>query len=270
MRNKLEQACVRMRRDCLLMAEAAGSTGLHFGGSLSLIEIVATLYLDVMNISKDKMNDPLRDRLILSKGHGVPAVYAALHQMGVISEEELSTFKTDDTRLYGHPCMNPELGIEMSSGSLGQGLSQGVGMALALRHQNNDSSRVFVILGDGECDEGSVWEAAMSAAKFRLNNLVAVVDRNQIQYDGETETVMPLQQFEDKWHSFEWDVLTIDGHDLVQCHEAFSARSEKPLVVIANTIKGKGISFMEGVPTWHHATMNKAQREQAWEELGND
>ena len=270
MSRDLQQICAKMRRDCITMADAAGSTGLHFGGSLSLIEIVATLYLDVMNINKDKLADPYRDRLILSKGHGVPAVYAVLHQMGVISYEELGTFKTDDTRLYGHPCMNPDLGIEMSSGSLGQGLSQGVGMALALRYQGNNASRVFVILGDGECDEGSVWEAAMSATKFQLNNLVAIVDKNQIQYDGETETVMPLQQFEDKWRSFGWEVLIIDGHDLEQCHKAFSTKSTKPIVVIANTVKGKGISFMESVPAWHHATMNKAQREQAREELGND
>lgn len=259
-----------MRRDCIIMADAAGDCGLHFGGSLSLIEIIAALYLDVMNLGQNQFVSEDRDRLILSKGHGVPAVYAALHQRGIVSDEELSTFKADVTELYGHPCMNQRLGIEFSTGSLGQGLSLGVGVALSLKKRGNIKPRVYVILGDGECDEGSVWEAAMSASKFGLNNIRVIVDQNKIQYDGNTEDIMPLQSLEEKWESFGWNVAKIDGHDIEQCKNAFLRETVKPLIILANTIKGKGISFMEGDPLWHHAKMSKEQRRQAWEELQDD
>lgn len=266
-REELEYACKQMRKDCLIMADAAGNSGLHFGGTLSMIEIVAALYLDVINTGKPVFQSEDRDRVIISKGHGVPAVYAVLEQMGILTQDELRTFKADHTELYGHPCVNSKLGIEFSSGSLGQGLSLGVGTAMALRLKNNSSSKVYVILGDGECDEGSVWEAAMSAAKYNLNNLVAIIDQNKIQYDGMTEEIMPLESLQDKWKSFGWECKVIDGHDVVQCKEAFSSDANKPKVVIAQTVKGKGISFMEGVHSWHHAVMTKSQREQAWEEL---
>lgn len=265
-----ETLCKDMRRDCLIMADSAGSAGLHFGGSLSLIEIIAALYFGVMNINGDALDDEARDRLILSKGHGVPAIYAALHQMGVLSDQDLSLFKADETELFGHPCVNSKLGIEFSSGSLGQGLSQGVGCALALKYKGNYNSRVFVILGDGECDEGSVWEAAMAASKFKLNNLIAIVDENKIQYDGKTEDIMPLTSLEKKWKSFGWMVKTIDGHDVYECQTAFNDQHDSPMVVIAQTIKGKGITFMENDPHWHHAKLTKSQRQQAWEELEDD
>lgn len=269
--NKSEwnELCKNMRKDCIIMADSAGDSGLHFGGSLSIIEIVATLYFKVMNINKSLLEDERRDRLILSKGHGVPAIYAALHQMGILSDEDIASFKSDNTNLYGHPSMNSRIGIEFSSGSLGQGLSQGVGCALGLKYKKNTDSRVFVILGDGECDEGSIWEAAMAASKFELDNLVAIIDENHIQYDGATEKIMPLSPLEEKWKSFGWDVKVINGHDVCECQRAFAETYSRPAVVIAKTIKGKGISFMENDPHWHHAKLTKSQRKQAWEELIN-
>lgn len=264
---ELKQACVEMRQDVMKMAKAAGSSGAHFGGTLSMIEIAAALYLEVMNISKDLLEAEERDRFILSKGHGVPAVYAALKQLGILTPEQLDTFKQNETILYGHPCMNAKIGIEYSTGSLGQGLSLGVGAALAMRHKKNETSRVFVVLGDGECDEGSIWEAAMSASQFELHNLVVIIDRNKLQYDGSTEEVLKLESLEEKWNSFGWETITIDGHSVEECCEAFSKRTEKPLVVIAQTIKGKGISFMENDPTWHHKKMSTAQEAQAMEEI---
>ncbi len=266
----LKDVCLKMRQDCLVMAEAAGSSGMHFGGTLSMIEIIAVLYLQVMKITPDYLNDEKRDRAIISKGHGIPAVYAVLHQAGIITDDELKTFKQNETELYGHPSKNKRLCIEFSSGSLGQGLSLGVGTAIALLRKNNNNSRVFVILGDGECDEGSVWEAAMSAAKFNLNNLVAVIDKNKIQYDGDTEEIMPLLSLSDKWKSFGWNTLSIDGHNIIECEQALSTRYSKPTVIIANTVKGKGISFMENNPEWHHRQMTKTQAAQAWQELNGE
>lgn len=267
---ELNHMCAEMRRDVLRMAKAAGNSGAHFGGTLSMIEIAAALYAEVMNISKELLHSEERDRFILSKGHGVPAVYAAMKQVGILSEEELDTFKKDETRLYGHPCMDAEIGIEYSTGSLGQGLSLAVGAALGMRHKNNHTSRVFVVLGDGECDEGSVWEAAMAAAQFSLNNVVAIVDRNHLQYDGDTETILKLESLEEKWKSFGWDVRCIDGHDVAACCAAFSGRTDRPLAVIADTVKGKGISFMENDPSWHHKKMSSTQELQAMEEMAHD
>lgn len=267
---ELHTMCRNMRADCLTMAKAAGKQGFHFGAALSLIEIIAVLYTKVVKID---FNNPMweeRDRVILSKGHGVPAYYATLHQLKIISDETLDTFKTDNTTLYGHPSINQELGIEVATGSLGQGLSLGVGMALALVSKKNASSRVFVILGDGECNEGSVWEAAMSAAKYQLKNITVIIDCNGLQYDGETSKVMPLDELETKWSSFGWSVNKIDGHDVEACYEALKDGLDKPQVIIANTIKGKGISFMENNYTWHHGIMTGVQEEQAWKEVMRD
>ncbi len=268
--DRLKSVCKNMRKDCLIMAKAAGNQGFHFGATLSVIEITAVLYLEVMNIGRELFKEEQRDRFILSKGHGVPAVYAALKQMGVISEYDLHTFKGNDTVLYGHPSMNESLGIEFSSGSLGQGLSYAVGTALALKRKGNETSRVFTLLGDGECNEGAVWEAALSAAKYGLNNITAVIDCNHLQYDGTTGEVMPMDSMAEKWSSFGWEVISIDGHDIIQCHEALIKRTSKPTVIIADTVKGKGISFMENVPSWHHGIMTKEQEEQAMREVMQD
>lgn len=269
-RNMLERHCREMRKDCLVMAKAAGGEGFHFGASLSIIEIVAVLYLRVMHIGKHLFRSEERDRFILSKGHGVPAIYAVLERMNVLSQEDLLTFKKEGSALSGHPCRNESLGIDFSSGSLGQGLSYGVGVALALKRKGNENARVFVLLGDGECDEGSVWEAAMAAAKYRLNHLVVIVDRNGMQYDGETEQVMPIESLEEKWKAFGWDAWGVDGHDTEQLKRAFRKESDRPRAIIAHTVKGKGISFMEHEGQWHHGMMTAAQEEQAWKEVVGD
>ncbi len=263
----LKEICCNMRRDCIIMSKAAGKQGFHFGGTLSMIEIVASLYFAVMNTGKDLLNDENRDRLILSKGHGVPAIYAALEQMGVLSQNDLQTFKNDDTVLYGHPSKNLNLGIECSSGSLGQGLSFAVGVSLALKRKGNNTSKIFVILGDGECNEGSVWEAALSASKYHLDNLVAIIDYNHLQYDGNTENILPMNPMIEKWESFGWKTAFIDGHNIEQCCSYFSEKVDKPYVIIADTVKGRGISFMENVPSWHYGIMTKAQEEQAMKEV---
>lgn len=259
-----------MRKDCLRMAQASGTNGMHFGGTLSMIEIAAALYLGIGNIFVDEKCYEKRNRIIISKGHGIPAVYAALKQIGKITEEELLRFKSGEGELYAHPAMNKRLGVEFSSGSLGQGLSLGVGCALALRQKGIKESRVYVVLGDGECNEGSVWEAALSAKKYDLNQLCAIIDRNGMQYDGETDQVLPIEPLSKKWESFGWHVLTVDGHDPEACREAFITKTDKPLAVIANTIKGKGISFMENEPKWHFGQLTTKQFEKAWKEIADD
>lgn len=256
-----------MRKDIIKMGYASGSTGAHFGGGLSLVEIMAVLYGKIMNFNKENPTDEKRDRLILSKGHGIMAQYAALKQLGLLSANDLLTFKNNNSFLPAHPSMNPKLGIEFSSGSLGQGLSLGVGTAIALRQKGNINSRVFVILGDGECDEGTIWEAAMSAAHYKLNNLIAIIDRNHLQYDGNTEDIMPLNDLEFKWKAFGWKTIKCDGHNQEELIQTLSSQYEQPLVIIANTIKGKGISFMENKPQWHNGVLTKSMYEIALTEL---
>lgn len=256
-----------MRSDLLHMALAAKNQGAHLGGSLSLVEIMAALYDGVMNFDAKNPTAKNRDRLILSKGHGVMAQYAALKQTGLLTANDLLTYKADETKAPAHPSLNLQAGIEFSSGSLGQGLSLGVGTALALKRKNNTASRVFVILGDGECDEGSIWEAAMTAAHYRLDNLVAIIDRNHLQYDGNTETVLPLEDFSAKWRSFGWNVAECDGHSVKEITAALSGKQDKPFALIANTVKGKGVSFMENMPQWHNGVLTQKLFEQAMAEV---
>lgn len=260
-------ASKEMRRDVIRMTYSAGNNGAHVGGALSMIEIMAALYLGVMKYDIHNPADEARDRFILSKGHGVMAQYAALKQIGMLTDEELMTFKKNDTFLFAHPSMNIEKGIEFSSGSLGQGLSLGVGTALALKRKANETSRVFVLLGDGECNEGSVWEAAASAAHYKLNNLTAIIDENRLQYDGATDEILSMGSYADKWTSFGWDAVSVDGHSIEQLLEALSKKKEKPLAVIARTVKGKGVSFMENNPHWHNGRLTQQQYEQAMAEV---
>jgi len=260
-------AAVRqMRRYALQMSLAAGPVGAHLGGGLSMMEITSVLYFGVLRYD---VRNPLweqRDRFILSKGHGALAYYAALCLAGFIDEKDLATFKCNDTHLTGHPHMDLQRGIEFSSGSLGQGLSLGVGSALALRSRANETSRVFVLVGDGEINEGSVWEAAMSAAHFNLSNLVVIVDKNGLQYDGITEDVMDLGDLAAKWESFGWMALNVDGHDIAALLGALETPHDKPLAIIARTVKGKGVSFMENNRAWHHCRLTQAQFDQAMAE----
>ncbi len=259
--------CREMRKDILKMALAAKREGGHLGGSLSAVEILAALYGGAMRFDPKSPADETRDRFIFSKGHGVMAQYAAYRQIGLLTEEQILTYKQSGSVVTAHPSLNPDLGVEFSSGSLGQGLSQGVGVALALKRKGNLASRVFVLLGDGECDEGSVWEAAMAAASYRLGNLVAIVDKNGLQYDGDTEKVLALDDLAAKWSAFGWDAVDVDGHDVAKLLEAFSTRGDKPLAVIAHTVKGKGVSFMENAPAWHHSILTQRQFDQAMAEL---
>lgn len=255
-----ELICKRIRKDILVMTKSTGSTGAHIGGAMSLVEILFSAYFCNFDYKED--------HVILSKGHGIMALYGVFNQLGLLEEGELDTFKNDDTRLYAHPSLGTGLPIEFASGSLGQGLSLGVGEALADK-MNGLAKKTIVVLGDGECDEGQIWEAAMSASHFSLNNLIVVVDCNKIQYDGQTQQIMNLEPFDKKWESFGWKTLIVDGHSINQLNMAFNSTDEsKPLVILASTIKGKGVSFMEGNPSWHNHTLSQEQYDLAIKELG--
>lgn len=259
----VEQMALNMRHRILDMSlRCEGPT--HLGGGLSLVEIMAVLYGAVMNI---RPNDPHwedRDRFILSKGHGVLALYTALAEVGLISEDEFKTFKENDSNLISHPVMNLDLGIESSNGSLGQGLSMAVGLAWAARRKGKSHS-IYVVMGDGECNEGSVWEAAMSAAQFKLGNLVAVVDNNNFQSDGASEEIISASDLSSKWRSFGWNVVDVDGHDVEKLLEILSNVNspEMPTCVVAHTTKGKGVDFMENNNEWHHNRLTQASYEKA-------
>ena len=243
-------------------------TSAHFGGGLSMVEILTALYGHVLNY---KVEDPRwedRDRFILSKGHGVLGFYAALNIFGFIGKKEIESFQQNESEFIAHPIMDLDYGIESSNGSLGHGLSLGVGIALASRLKNKNF-RVYVMLGDGECNEGSVWEAVMSASHFNLSNLIAIVDRNSMQNDGHSEDVMSFDSLESAWKGFGWTVRSIDGHNFSELIHNLNPdkSSNKPTVLIANTIKGKGISFMENIPAWHHGSLTKETYEAAIQEL---
>lgn len=257
-----------MRKKSIELTYQMGNKGAHIGGGLSLIEIMAVLYMDVLKYDLANMTDEMRDRVIFSKGHGTLALYTAMQCAGIITETELNTYKQDDSEVTAHPSVNPKWGIEFSSGSLGQGLSLAVGVALGLRRKQNNTSKVYVVLGDGECDEGSIWEAAASASHYGLNNIIAIVDRNKLQYDGATEEVLNMDPMEEKWKSFGWQVRKTDGHDIDALKDAFYVDNKRPYVILADTIKGKGVSFMENNPLWHNGRLSLKQYEQAMEELG--
>jgi transketolase len=262
MRLKLEtlsQMADEIRLDCLRMGLNTGVNGAHFGGGLSLVEIMAVLYGHVMRIDPSKPRWEERDRFILSKGHGAMAYYAALKQVGFVTDEELMTFKSNDTFLYGHPSMNVERGIEFSSGSLGLGLALGVGTALGLRLKDIDQPRVYVLLGDGECNEGSVWESAISAAHFGLTNLTVVIDKNGLQYDGATESILNMGDLARKFESFGWSAFVVNGHDIGELLTVFENRTDRPIAIVANTVKGKGVPYMENNAVWHHNRLSQKQ-----------
>jgi len=266
--NSIFEMSRRMRQKVLKMSLAAGSDSSHFGGGLSIIEIIATLYGSIMQIDKNNPQWTERDRFILSKGHGCLGYYAALAEVGYISEEDLLNFEKTGGFLYGHPVMKRDIGIDFSNGSLGMGLSLGNGVALAGKKRNIDYD-VYVIMGDGECNEGSIWEAAMSASHYKLNNLIGIVDKNNFQQTGSNSEIMSVGDLAGKWKSFGWDVLEVDGHNIGELYDAFSSDkpSNSPTVIIAKTVKGKGFSFSENNNAWHHAPLSKSQYEAALEEL---
>ena len=255
----------QIRKDIVEMTYAIGTSGTHIGGSLSMVELITVLYNDFLLYDKNNMQNENRDRFILSKGHGAMAMYAIMHRVGILSDEEIATFKKDGTLYATHPLMNLEKGIEFSTGSLGHGLSLGVGSAIALKLKNNKESKVVVMMGDGECDEGSIWEAAMSAHHYNLDNLILIIDRNHLQLDGEINTIMNLISLENKFKSFGWDVSRIkNGHNVEEIYDVLSdvrQKQKSPHVVIAETIKGKGVSFIENKYNWHIGVLSKDQYE---------
>lgn len=263
----LERMAQRLRHHVITMTATAGSG--HPGGSLSAADIVSALYFKVMHHDPKSPQHPERDRFILSKGHAAPVLYAALAESGYFPVAELSTLRKLDSRLQGHTDRTLTPGVEMSAGSLGQGLSFGIGVALAARLDSRNY-QVYVLLGDGECDEGQIWEAAMAAAHFKIDNLVAIVDHNKQQLDGWNRDIMNLEPLAEKWHAFNWHVIEINGHDFNQILTALEEAKQikgKPAVIIAHTIKGKGVSFMENNIEFHGKAPTPEEADNALKEL---
>ena len=265
---ELQDMARRMRRNVLAMSLRAGKLRAHIASGLSMVDICAVLYGSVMRIDPNNPFWNLRDRFLLSKGHGSLGLYTALAEAGFLTQQELELFELSEGILPVHPAMNIEKGIEISSGSLGLGLSVGIGIALAGRKSQLDY-RTYVLMGDGECNEGSVWEAAAAAAHFRLSNLTAIVDCNGLQSDGLCSAVMNMHSHEEKWRSFGWEPRCVDGHDIEALYDVFTTLqiTDKPIAVIASTVKGKGISFMENNNDWHHNALSPEQYAEAIEEL---
>lgn len=265
---KLEQTALNVRRHVVKMVYTAGSG--HPGGSLSSADIITALYFHIMRHDPKNPKWEERDRFVLSKGHAAPALYAAMAESGYFPVEELLTLRKLGSRLQGHPSMQKLPGVEASTGSLGQGLSVANGMAIAAK-LDRKLYRIYVLLGDGESDCGQVWEGAMSAAHYKLDNVTAFLDRNMLQIDGHTERVMSLEPLAFKWKSFGWHVHEINGHNFNEILSSAEEAKEikgKPTMIIAHTIKGKGISFMEGAVGFHGKAPNREQYEQAMKELG--
>lgn len=264
----IEKICHDVRIDIIKMLKAAGSG--HPGGALSAVELLTTLYFDTMRVNPENPKDPDRDRLIVSKGHISVGYYAVLAERGYFPKEELLDYKKPWSKFPGHPDMNKLSGVDMTTGSLGQGLSVANGIAIAGKYDSKDY-RVYVLLGDGEIQEGMVWEAAMAAAHYKLDNIIAFVDRNRLQIDGDTETIMALEPLADKWRSFGWHVDEIDGHNVDAIKGAIEqaqAVKGKPSMIIAQTIKGKGVSYMENKVEWHGKAPSNDLCDQALKELG--
>jgi transketolase len=263
---QLNNICHEMKLKALDMALGTGNNGAHIGGGFSAMEIFATLY-SVANVSD--MSNEARDRIIVSKGHCVLAYYTALWKYGFISESELQDFDKNGTGLYGHPHRNLNRGIEFSGGSLGLGLSYAVGVAIACK-KKDISNKIYVIVGDGECDEGIVWESLMSIANFNLDNIVIIVDRNKYQLDGPTSEVMNQFSLEKKFNSFGFDVETINGHSVTELYKSISRDCNKYRVIIADTVKANGISFLENNKISHQCALSPKKYNIAVEEINNE
>lgn len=264
---ELEKMARQLRRHVITMISTAGSG--HPGGSLSAADIVTALYFNILRHDPKNLQWSDRDRFVLSKGHAAPILYAALAECGYFPVEELATLRKLGSRLQGHTDRTLTPGVEMSAGSLGQGLSFGIGIALAGKLDKRDC-HVYVLLGDGECEEGQVWEAAMFAPHFQLDNLTAIVDQNGIQLDGRCCDIMGIEPLADKWRAFNWHAIEIDGHDMSQVLPALKEAGKikgKPTVIIAHTVKGKGVSFMENNVNFHGKAPNAQETEIALKEL---
>ena len=267
MDKNIKEYAINIRKNIIEMVTEAKSG--HVGGSLSAADILTYLYFEEMNINEDNLNSKERDYFVLSKGHAAPVLYATLSEKGFIPKEELMTLRKIGSKLQGHPDSKKIKAIDISTGSLGQGISNAVGIALGAK-MDNANSRVYTLLGDGEMQEGLVWEAIMSAAHYKLDNLVAFVDYNKLQIDGENEKVLGIKPLDKKFESFGWNVSVINGHDFEEIKSSLENAKNtkgKPTVIIANTIKGKGVSFMENNAGWHGTAPNKEQRDLAIAEL---
>ena len=266
---ELKELCREFRVDVLTAIHGAQSG--HPGGSLSVCEILTLLYQERMNVSAERPDDPDRDRLVLSKGHACPMLYRNLIEKGFLPKDSMSSLRKINSLLQGHPSLHTP-GVDMPAGPLGLGLAAAQGMALGLR-LNGSKARVYAILGDGELDEGAVWEAVMSAPKFKLANLTAVVDWNHVQLDGTTDEIMPMGDIGAKWRAFGWNVIVCDGHDIDALDAAFDAAEKYtagPTVIVADTVKGKGVSFMEGQAGWHGKAIDDDSFKKAMAELGGE
>lgn len=266
--NKIVEFKKNLTKNILEMAFSAGANSSHFGGALSIADIISTLFSYKMKFEENNPKWEDRDRFILSKGHACLAYYAALCEIGFIKKDDLKTFEKNDSDLLGHPVRNVELGIEFSNGSLGMGLSLGIGVALSLKKKNK-ANNVFVIMGDGECNEGSVWEAMMAAPNFNLGNLNLIIDKNNFQQTGDNKSIMDLGSLKNKIESFGWNTTEIDGHNINEIYNYFKNidNNNKPNALIANTIKGKGFSFSENNNTWHHSILTKELYDKALSEI---
>ena len=268
--DELKSISKEIRKDIVKMLTESASG--HPGGSLSATDIMTVLFFKEMNLDPNNEKDPNRDRFVLSKGHAAPVLYSALARRGYFPVEELSTLRKFKSRLQGHPSIQYLPGIDMSTGSLGQGVSAAVGMALAGKIDKK-GYRVYTLLGDGELEEGQVWEAAMCAAHYKLNNLTAFIDFNGLQIDGDITKVMNPCPIDKKFEAFGWNVLVIDGHNYEEIIDAIEKAKEckdKPTAVVCNTVKGKGVSFMENQAAWHGTAPSKEQCETALKELGGE
>ena len=266
-KKELEALCHRFREELIDLLHEI-QTG-HPGGSLSACEIITVLYQDILNVDPQDPRRAGRDHFILSKGHAAPMLYLNLAERGFFPQEELRSLRQLDSRLQRHPCAHKTPGVELSTGPLGLGLGAGLGMALADKRLGYDS-RTYVLLGDGEIQEGAVWEAAMAASKFKADHLIAILDHNGVQLDGTVDEIMPLGDVAAKWRAFGWRVIPCDGHDVESLEKAFAqaaAVSGAPVMIIAETVKGKGISFMEGKNAWHGKAIGDEDYERAKQEL---
>lgn len=267
--SKLEKIAKNIRIDIIEQVYNAGSG--HPGGALSIVDILTVLYFNQMNISQEDASSNLRDRVILSKGHAVAALYAVLAEKGYFPKEELKTFRKLGSKLQGHPDMEKIPGIDMSTGSLGQGLSIANGMAIASK-MDNLGCRIYCILGDGEIQEGQIWEAAMTSNKYKLDNLCVILDYNNLQIDGTIEEVKGLDCIRSKWEAFGFNVIEVDGNNIEKLIDAFEGAKQtkgKPTIIIAKTVKGKGVSFMENKAEWHGKAPSEEEYKKALEELNN-
>ena len=263
---ELRELCRQFRVDVLKSINRAQSG--HCGGSLSVCEILTLLYQEKAHLNPQNPKDPTRDRIVLGKGHAAPMMYRNLAELGYFPKEDMDSLRQFGCHLQGHPSFHTP-GVEMPSGPLGVGLGAAQGMALGLRLAGNPA-RVYAVLGDGEIDEGTVWETAMSCAKYGLSSLTAILDYNKVQLDGTNDEVMPLGDVEAKWSAFGWNVIRCDGHDIMALSDALdqaAACKDKPTIVVADTVKGKGVSFMEGKSSWHGAALSDENLAIALKEL---